>query len=385
MSPRLVQTSLYFDGFRMMASRPKKILTADGTSSANFFDHLRHAVRETRAPGTSPSPLKRGWIGYIGYEMQTGAKIPPRSDLLIPKAVFGYFDDISLEPVSLPSASGQNVFPKDFSGHANVSKQDYIRNVERVKDLIAAGDCYQVNLSQKFTVPVTEPAETIFQKLQSVSPAPYSAYLDLGDAQILSASPELFLSVDGDRVVTRPIKGTRPRGKTPEEDRRLKEELAKSPKDHAELLMITDLERNDLGRVCVPGSVRVTDLGSIESYAQVHHRVSTVEGRLSPDKDIVDLLQAAFPSGSVTGAPKIRALQIIRELEAHAREVYCGAIGFIGDDGRAQFNVAIRTMVIKDGQAHVWSGGGIVADSDPEKEYEETLVKACGMMRALGY
>jgi para-aminobenzoate synthetase component 1 len=183
--------------------------------------------------------------------------------------------------------------------------------------------------------------------------------------------------------MTRPIKGTRPRGKNGVDDAALKEQLLSSPKDRAELLMITDLERNDLGRVCRTGSVRVRDLKTVETYPQVHHLVSTIEGELEDGRDLVDLLKATFPSGSVTGAPKVRAMQIIRELEPHAREVYCGAIGYVSLNGKAQFNVAIRTMVVKEGTAHFWSGGGIVADSDPENEYEETLIKARGLIGAL--
>jgi aminodeoxychorismate synthase component I len=376
-------------GPRILAARnAKTVLSAsDGELSKNFFELLRRNIQATRKT-VSAGPFTSGWIGYIGYEMYSDLdlKIAPRAQDLIPRSVFAYFDSTEiLKPENVPPENKVSLSQiKDFPAYSNVSKENYRAAVSRVKDLISAGDCYQVNLSQKFTVPISESPEKIYQRLQTISPAPYSAYLDLGDAKILSASPELFLSVDGDHVVTRPVKGTRPRGRTPEEDLCLKEELAHSPKDHAELLMITDLERNDLGRVCIPGSIRVTDIGSVETYAQVHHRVSTIEGRLAPDKDIVDLLQAMFPGGSITGAPKVRAMQIIRELEPHAREIYCGAIGFIGDDGRAQFNVAIRTMVIKDGRAHLWSGGGIVADSDPDLEYEESLVKARGMMRALG-
>jgi para-aminobenzoate synthetase component 1 len=260
---------------------------------------------------------------------------------------------------------------------------EYLAQISKIKNLIAAGDCYQVNLSQKFAVPVHQPPALIYQHLRAVSPSPYAAYLNLGDAQILSSSPELFLELDGRRVITRPIKGTRPRGADSLEDAKLKEELSLSVKDRAELLMITDLERNDLGRVCRPGSVRVSALRTVESYPQVHHLVSTIEGDLGENRDVVDVLKATFPGGSITGAPKIRAMQVIRELEPHAREIYCGAIGYVSLNGKAQFNVAIRTMAVKDGQAHFWSGGGIVADSDPQAEYEETLVKARGMIRAL--
>ena len=240
-----------------------------------------------------------------------------------------------------------------------------------------------MNLSQRFSLPLLEHPAALYARLRRQSPAWYGACLAYDDFAILSNSPELFLRVtprdDGSRrVVTRPIKGTRPRAEG------MDRELLDSVKDGAELNMIVDLERNDLGRVCEIGSVRVTERRTVEAHPTVYHGVATVEGVLRDDVTFVDLLRAAFPGGSVTGAPKIRAMQIIEELEPVRRGPYCGAIGYLAADGSMEFNVAIRTMVVKGGLVHIPVGGGIVADSDPAAEYEETLVKARAMFDALG-
>jgi aminodeoxychorismate synthase component I len=253
-----------------------------------------------------------------------------------------------------------------------------------VLEYIAAGDIYQVNLSQRFSAPYGGEAMALYERLRRQSPAPFAAYLDLGEAVVLSASPERFLRVAGRELETRPIKGTRPRGGTPEEDRRLAAELLASPKDRAELVMIVDLERNDLGRVSEYGSVHVPELVRLEAHPTVFHLVATVRGRLRPELSAVDALRACFPGGSITGAPKIRAMQIIEELEPTHRGFYTGAIGYLGWDGCADLNIAIRTIVLIDRHAHFQVGGGIVADSDPCAEYEETLHKGRALMRALG-
>ena len=352
----------------------------------NFFALLRSKLRETPHIDAPDMPFAGGWIGYLSYELydEIESSIAPRPTTLIPRAVFARYDRFEIHEGRKHFQASPSTPHPASSVTSESTREDYIRKVEKIRELIEAGDCYQVNLSQKFSSIVQHPSDVIYRRLREISPSPFAAYLNLGDAQILSSSPESFLSVDQRHVTTRPIKGTRSRGATADEDSRLVKELEGSEKDRAELLMITDLERSDLGRVCIPGSVRVSELAKVESYPQVHHLVSTIEGDLSEGKDIVDLLRAVFPGGSITGAPKIRAMQIIREIEPHTREVYCGAIGFISSNGKAQFNVAIRTMVIKDGSAHFWSGGGIVADSEPEAEYEEMLTKAKGMMEALG-
>ncbi|MEE9284156.1 MAG: aminodeoxychorismate synthase component I, partial [Dehalococcoidia bacterium] len=240
-----------------------------------------------------------------------------------------------------------------------------------------------VNLSQRFSALWTGGPWELYRRLRSVNPAPFAAFLDFGRVAVLSASPERFLQRQGDLIETRPIKGTRPRGGTPEEDRSLGQELATSAKDRAEHIMIVDLERSDLGRVAQTGTVTVDELMALESYATVHHLTSTVRGRLRPDRTLADLLRATFPGGSITGAPKIRAMEIIDELEPVRRGVYTGAIGYFSATGDLDLSIAIRTLVLNDGVAHFQVGGGIVYDSDPEAEYRETLDKGRALFQAL--
>ncbi len=265
-----------------------------------------------------------------------------------------------------------------------LERERFLAMVRRAQEYIAAGDIYQVNLSQRFaaTLPAGGDPFAFYLRLRDVSPAPYAAFLDLGGRQLLSASPECFLDLSGPRVRTRPIKGTRPRHRDPGDDERAACELVTSPKERAELVMITDLERNDLGRVCEFGSVRVTELLKLEIFAQVFHLVSTVEGRLRPDLDHAAALAACFPGGSISGAPKKRALEIIAELEPVPRGLYTGAIGYLGGGGESAFSIAIRTAVAEAGQLSLHTGAGIVADSDPAAEYEETLHKAAGFFAA---
>jgi para-aminobenzoate synthetase component 1 len=261
----------------------------------------------------------------------------------------------------------------------------YLAAVARVREYIFAGDIFQANLSQRFDAPLHEPSWALYRRLRTHNAAPFAAYLDFPETVVLSASPERFLRVEaGGHVETRPIKGTRPRGVGPEHDAALGLALTESAKDRAENLMIVDLMRNDLSRVCAPGTVRAPELFALELYATVHHLVSTVVGDLAPGRDAADLLRAAFPGGSITGAPKVRAMEIIAELEPSERGVYCGAIGYWSVSGPLDSNIAIRTGVAIDGRMYFSAGGGIVADSDPEQEYRETLDKARGMIDALG-
>ena len=251
-------------------------------------------------------------------------------------------------------------------------------------DLIYAGDVFQANLSQRLQAPLSEPPLELYARLRRVNPAPFAAYLDFGDFVVASASPERFLRVhDGPLVEARPIKGTRPRGISPEHDLLLALSLAESEKDRAENVMIVDLLRNDLSRVCRPGSVRVPELFALEHYATVHHLVSTVVGELAPEHDAADLVRAAFPGGSITGAPKVRAMQIIAELEPTQRAVYCGSIGYWSTSGTLDLSIVIRTCLALGRDVYFQVGGGIVADSDPEQEYRETLDKAGGVIAAL--
>ncbi|HEX3273706.1 MAG TPA: aminodeoxychorismate synthase component I [Gemmatimonadales bacterium] len=261
----------------------------------------------------------------------------------------------------------------------------YLDAVTRVKDYIVAGDIFQANLSQRLQAPAVEPSFTLYRRLRQRNPAAFAAYLDAGQLQVLSASPERFLRLDqrGRQVETRPIKGTRPRGLGPMHDAALGRALAESEKDRAENVMIVDLLRNDLSRVCRPGTVRVPELFALEQLPTVHHLVSTVVGELDPACDAVDLLRAAFPGGSITGAPKVRAMEIIAELEPSRRGVYCGSIGYLSVSGAMDTSIVIRSYLALRGQVYFQAGGGIVADSDPELEYRETLDKARALIAAL--
>jgi para-aminobenzoate synthetase component 1 len=266
---------------------------------------------------------------------------------------------------------------------SNLSCEQYAAAFKRVIDYVRAGDCYQVNLAQRFAAPAAGDPWLAYQALRVINPAPYAAYINTPHGQILSASPERFLQVDSRRVETKPIKGTRPRAGHPRIDAELAMDLKVSEKDRAENVMIVDLLRNDLSKNCAAGSVRVPKLFEVESFATVHHLVSTVTGMLRQGRDALDLLRGCFPGGSITGAPKVRAMQIIEELEPHRRGVYCGSIGYVGHDGNMDLNIAIRTLVYSGGAIRFWAGGGIVADSRLEDEYQETFDKAAAMLKLL--
>jgi para-aminobenzoate synthetase component I len=367
-APRAVFTSR--DGRGSLRWHTGAVETADGDAFLVLQQLLEQHSELTAA-------------GYWSYDLRYPIERLPRiarDDLSLPDCWVGLYEGEAALPdpplESLPLAAGR----LDDS----VTRTQYEGAVRGVLEYIAAGDCYQVNLSHRLSTSFAGSSFPLYRKLREVSPAPYAAYLDCGDHQVLSSSPELFLRIRDREVETRPIKGTRPRGRTPEEDAARAAELLSSPKDRAELLMIVDLERNDLGRVCEYGSVHVPELFLLESYSNVHHLVATVRGRLRADVGPLECLRAAFPGGSITGAPKIRAMEIIEELEPVRRGVYTGAIGWVDGRGNAEWNIAIRTMVVKDGRVHLGIGGGIVADSDPGAEYLETLDKAAGMLAALG-
>lgn len=268
--------------------------------------------------------------------------------------------------------------------HYTVSKEQYLLDLQRVIDYIYAGDIYQANLTQRFQIPYVGEPMALYKALHAYNPAPFAAFLPYEDFQILSSSPERFVQISAQgEIETRPIKGTRPRGRTPEEDEAYARELTESTKDRAELTMIIDLQRNDLGRICRYGSVKVTDLIRLEQYPTVWHLVSTIVGRLKQELKTSEILKAIFPGGSITGAPKIRAMEIIEELEPYKRGLYTGSIGYIGFDGAWDTNIVIRTILLKDGQAYFNGGGGIVADSVPEEEYQEALQKVKALIRVL--
>ena len=297
--------------------------------------------------------------------------------------------------VGLDSEVGPHTLPPSFRVEggwwplaldlrSSFTKTDYLAAVQRVRDYIYAGDIFQANFSQRFEAPLSESPWALYQRLRTRNAAPFAAYLDFPGAPVLSASPERFLRVSAaGHVETRPIKGTRPRGLGPEHDAALGRALTESTKDRAENLMIVDLLRNDLSRVCRPGTVRVPELFALERYATVHHLVSTVVGDLEPGVDPLDLLRAAFPGGSITGAPKLRAMEIIAELEPSQRGIYCGSIGYWSVTGELDTSIAIRTATVRNGRVYFSAGGGIVADSVPEQEYRETLDKARGLIDAL--
>jgi para-aminobenzoate synthetase component 1 len=266
------------------------------------------------------------------------------------------------------------------------SDAEFARAIQRAQAYIRAGDVYQVNLARRLDAPAPPPAalRALYGALAARTRPPFAAFLELGDRTVLSSSPERFLRVDGGAVQTCPIKGTRPRGATPLEDEIRAKELLASEKDRAEHVMIVDLERNDLGRVCATGSVRVAELAALRSYSDVHHLVSSVRGRLRDTRDWPGLLRAAFPSGSISGAPKLRAQQIIAELEPVPRDVYTGAIGRFDAAGGVDLSIAIRTAFVADGQLHLHLGGGIVADSEAERELAETRDKGRGFARSWG-
>lgn len=282
-----------------------------------------------------------------------------------------------------PPAERENKEGRLRQYKSNLDKESYIRALNKAKDYIRAGDIYQVNLSQEFRATTDLAAPEIYRRLRKISPSYFSAYLDDGSRQIISSSPERFLGLSGNTVTTCPMKGTRARGRSRAEDKILGRELLSSIKDKAELMMIVDLERNDLGRVCDYGSIKVKTLRQLEKYNTVFQATAEIYGRLHPDKDRIDLLRACFPGGSITGCPKIRAMEIIDELEPHRRGVYTGNLGYFSFSGNMDFNILIRTIVKEADKVYFSSGGGIVADSLPEAEYQETLIKAKAMTQAI--
>jgi para-aminobenzoate synthetase component 1 len=285
-------------------------------------------------------------------------------------------------PPSFPVEDGW--WDSTFALRSSFTRRGYLDAVQRVREYIFAGDIFQANLSQRFEADLHESPWDFYKRLRRRNAAPFAAFLESPEVSVISASPERFLRVDRNGFVeTRPIKGTRPRGVGPEHDAALGQALAESAKDRAENLMIVDLMRNDLSRVCAPRTVRVSELFSLEHYATVHHLVSTVVGQLEPGRDALHVLRAAFPGGSITGAPKLRAMEIIAELEPSRRGVYCGSIGYWSVTGELDTSIAIRTAVARDGHVYFSAGGGIVADSDPEQEYRETLDKARALIDAL--
>ncbi|MEO8330820.1 MAG: aminodeoxychorismate synthase component I [Gallionella sp.] len=397
--------------YDIVTAAPHRTLVLD-EGTGDPFALLRGLLGEPVAP-IADVPFAGGALGYWGYDlarrMMTLPDIAHVTEQL-PHLAVGIYDwalvldhqqhnarlvsqqrfaeTAELLPQILRRLQNKPALPADtFQVHgkitSNFTPHSYAKAFLKVQDYLQAGDCYQINLAQRFSVKAEGDAYRAYLKLRDLNPAPYSAFLNLPQVQILCNSPERFISVQGDRVVTRPIKGTRPRSSDALLDRQLADELSHHPKDRAENLMIVDLLRSDLGKSCIPGSVRAPKLFEVESFANVHHLVSTVEGKLAEGRDSLDVLCDCFPGGSVTGAPKLRAMQIIEQLEPHRRGVYCGAIGYVGFDGNMDTNIVIRSLVYANSEIRCWAGGGIVADSDVAAEYQETLDKAAGMIRLL--
>lgn len=420
--------------YSFLGFEPFYILKTKGNK--NSFGRIRELLKRYSLDKQKyPFPFLCGAAGYFAYDLGLYLeKISPiaRDDLGLPDLFLGFYDTIvALDHLKKKLFIFSSGFPetdyllakkraeyrlKQCLGHlskiernstnalrklslrgsdsnrsndannltSNFTREKYLQAVNKAKDYIRKGDIYQVNLAQRFQSKTKASPPDLYARLRNASPSDFSAYFDCGDFQILSSSPERFLYFDGKKVISRPMKGTRPRAQDPQEDRRNKRDLLQSDKDKAELLMIVDLLRNDLGRVCEYGSIKARPLRSLEAYSTVYQTTAGIEGILHKDKDRLDLLRACFPGGSITGCPKIRSMQIIAELEPQRRGIYTGALGYFGFNNTMDFNILIRTILQKNTSLYFHTGGGIVADSNPQAEYDETLVKARGMMQAIG-
>jgi para-aminobenzoate synthetase component 1 len=407
--------------FVRLVTNGEQTVIVDGMGERSSKNDPFELLKETLSPyriAKTELPFEGGAIGYFAYDLARRVEHLPSVSLdaeNMPQMVVGIYDwalvvDHQLRRTYLVSHGMNGETEVDwpslcaiFDGplmqatqadfkissalQSNMDYTQYGAAFNRVKQYIHEGDCYQVNLAQRFSAHASGDAWTAYLALRDISPAPFMSYMNLGDAQsslqVLSASPERFLQVHGKHVETRPIKGTRPRSDNAVEDASNANDLQNSPKDRAENLMIVDLLRNDISKVCETGSVRADKLFALESFANVHHLVSTVTGKLAEDKTAIDLLRACFPGGSITGAPKFRAMEIIEELEPNRRGLYCGAIGYVGFDGNMDTNIAIRTAVYSDDEIRFYAGGGVVADSELAKEYRETLDKASSMLELI--
>ena len=396
-----------WDPFLVLRAKGRRLeLIRDGAVTgweADPFQMMADLMGALELPGPPPVfPFGGGALGFLAYDLKNHLERLPTTavdDLGLPDAVLalprrlmvhdrrnGKFWSIRVlyqSPGGVVAASEEGLpGPEDFRSDyrvgelsSNFTREGYIESVRRIRDYIRLGDVYQVNLSQRFSFPFSGDSYELFRRLFALNPAPFYAFLNCGDFEILSTSMERFLYRQGEYLETRPIKGTRPRDPDPEKDAALRRELLASPKDDAELSMIVDLLRNDLGKVCRARTVQVQEHKRLEAYQNVYHLVSIVTGLLSPEISQVDILKATFPGGSITGCPKIRAMEIIDELEPNGRHVYTGAIGYLGCHQNLDLNVAIRTAIISKGMGYFSVGGGVVYDSDPEDEYEETLHK----------
>ncbi|MFM5258825.1 aminodeoxychorismate synthase component I [Aeromonas veronii] len=354
-------------------------------------------------------PFIGGALGLFGYDLgRRFERLPVQAaaDIAVPDMAVGIYDWALLRNVATgdwqlvhwgdkaglanrlawleqQQAKPAPSFALQGSWQSNMSRAEYGEKFARIQEYLAAGDCYQINLTQRFSAPYQGDEWQAYCLLATANKAPFSAFIRLPESALLSLSPERFLLLDGRHIETKPIKGTRPRHPDPAIDRQVAQELAQADKDRSENLMIVDLLRNDIGRVSRPGSVSVPHLFAVESFPAVHHLVSTIHGELDARRQGVDLLRACFPGGSITGAPKIRAMEIIEELEPQRRNAYCGSIGYLSQHGRMDTSICIRTLIAEAGRLHCWAGGGIIADSDADSEYQETYDKVARILPPL--
>jgi len=386
-----------------LACNPSATLR-EGSGVAVLPEMQRDLAARRVEPLSGLPPFQGGWAGFIsydaGWEFQ-GAKQVPDFEPLCPALIFNRYDTVigfdHLQErafiVGPDAAKLEKLLKRKAPAlgnaviegwHSNFTRPAYEAAIQRTVDYILAGDIFQANITQCFSAAMPEgfDAFAFYQNLRAKNPATFAAYLDFGDVQVASSSPERLVKMDGQKLEARPIKGTRRRDGDVARDAALIAELQSSRKDRAENVMIVDLLRNDLSRIAKPGSVKVPMLCGLESYANVHHLVSVVEATAKEGLDSIDVLQAVFPGGSITGAPKIRAMEVISELEQQARGLYCGSIGWLGFNGNADFNIAIRTALFSGGVAYVQGGGGITARSNPAAEYEESLTKISRVMEA---
>lgn len=414
-----------FDPILLIESKNENILIKTDNEIKRFkgdpFEELRKIIKEYKMEYDSEIPFIGGAVGYFSYDLCHFIEKLPRTaidDVDIPDLHFGIYDGVIAidhrgdkdkvyiatlgvkeeeeklfekihRQIIMAESEGVNIDIKpreegnlEFKSNFE-SKESYKNAIQEVRNYIKSGDIYQANMTQRFECDIKENPYNIYAKLREINPAPFASYLDLGDAKIVSSSPERFIKINNGIIETRPIKGTINRGDTQEEDKANRQQLINSEKDKSELLMIVDLERNDLSKVAKTGTVEVTELFTLEEYATVYHLVSTIVAEVDEKYDSIDCIKATFPGGSITGAPKIRAMEIIDELEPTQRNIYTGSIGYIGFNGELDLNIVIRTIVCKDDKAYFQVGGGITWDSDPQLEYEETLHKARALMDSL--
>lgn len=367
-------------------------------------------ARLAQNPRQSALPFCGGWLGYLAYDCRHAALgLQPSSkvDNFIPQAWFGWYDwavvvDHKSQQTTLVFLDSCASATRDQVRHAlttgpeldlafrcatftpDENRGRYLAALARIRAYLLAGDTYQVNYTQRFSARFQGSAPGAYLRLRRAVPSPFAAFLALEAGAILSISPERFIQIRGRHALTQPIKGTIARGKTAEEDRQLRTRLGESEKNRAENVMIVDLMRNDFSRHCHPFSVRVPELFGLQSFANVHHLVSSITGELAGEISHPEFILACFPGGSITGAPKKRAMEIIEELESHSRSAYCGALGYFSCNGNSDFNITIRTLVHSGDHLYAWAGGGIVVDSDPQEEYAESLQKITALLSVLG-